>query len=302
MGTPEFALPSLDILAGNSYPIPAVVTVPDKPRGRGQEVSPSPVKERALSLSIPVLQPESLKDPAFADELRRIGPDIIAVVAFRILPKEVFTIPHFGSFNLHASLLPKYRGAAPINWAIINGETETGVTTFLLQEKVDTGALLLQRAVPILPEETAGSLHDRLALLGAGAVLETVRMIETGKATPVPQPDALATLAPKITKEECRISWAKSARRIHDLIRGLSPHPAAYSLHAGRIIKVYRSRIVDSRSSSPPGTVTVTPGMLRVATVDSDLALEELQQEGRKRMGVEEFLRGYRITSGERLG
>ncbi|MER3522852.1 MAG: methionyl-tRNA formyltransferase [Ignavibacteria bacterium] len=301
MGTPDFAVPSLEILIEHQYPIQAVVTAPDKPRGRGMHVVPSPVKRTALAHGLPVLQPSSLKDPFFVQHIQELQPDLIVVVAFRILPKEVFTVPRLGSINLHASLLPKYRGAAPINWAIINGETETGVTTFFLREQVDTGTILLQARIPILPEDDAGTLHDRLAKIGAEVLLHTVRLIEQGKAVPREQDDALASPAPKIFKEQCRIQWNMPAVRIHNLVRGLSPVPAAFTTHAGKTIKIFRTHVINQPSPDAPGTVTVSPSSLFVATADTLLAIDELQQEGRKRMNVEEYLRGYRIASGDVL-
>lgn len=298
MGTPDFAVPSLEILLRNNYNICAVVTAPDKPRGRGQELSPTPVKKLALRHQLNVLQPDSLKDPAFAGQIRSLSPDLIIVVAFRILPKEIFTIPRHGSFNLHASLLPKYRGAAPINWAIIKGEKETGVTTFFLQEKVDTGNMLLQARVPITDDDDAGSVHDKLSDVGAEIVLHTVRLIEQGKAVPRKQDDAHATPAPKIFKEDCRIDWARPAAEIRNRIRGLSPHPSAFTTHEGKKIKLYKSRVLEQKAQSEPGTIFTSPTTLAVSTADLLLAIDELQLEGRKRMGVEEFLRGYKIENG----
>jgi methionyl-tRNA formyltransferase len=299
MGTPEFAVPSLRILLQNGYPVSAVVTAPDKPRGRGQELSPTPIKMLALEHRLPVLQPEKLKEPAFVEAVSTLRPDIIVVVAFRILPREVFAISRLGSFNLHASLLPKYRGAAPINWAIIKGERETGVTTFFLQDKVDTGNVLLQARTPITADDDAGSIHDKLAEIGAEIVLHTVRMIEQGKAEPRPQDNTLATPAPKIFKEDCRLPWTESALSIHNRIRGLSPYPAAFTLHGGKVIKIFRSRVAQGIAVSLPGIVTATQSSLSVSTGDGILELLELQQEGRRRMSVEEFLRGYRIASGD---
>lgn len=308
MGTPEFAVPSLDILIRNSYQIPAVVTAPDKPRGRGQALSPTPIKERAIEAGIPVLQPEQLNDPAFVTRLKELSPDLIVVVAFRILPREVYTIPRLGSFNLHASLLPKYRGSAPINWAIINGERETGVTTFLLEDKVDTGGVVLQRSVPIDPEDNAGSIHDILAVLGAEAVLETVRRMEgagvEGRGSGVEvirQDNSLASKAPKIFKDDCRIRWDQPAVRVHDFIRGLSPYPAAFTEHNGKIIKIYRTALVGDAGSGLPGEVTVKGEEITVAAAQGRLRLLELQQEGRRRMGAAEFLRGYPVKTGERF-
>ena len=299
MGTPDFAVPSLQILIENNYPIETVVTAPDKPRGRGQQLSPTPIKELALKHQLPILQPAALNDPAFVAALRAFKPDLIVVVAFRILPKEVFSIPRLGSFNLHASLLPKYRGAAPINWAIINGDTETGVTTFLLQEKVDTGNTLLQARVPIKPDDDAGTIHDKLAEVGAEIVLHTVRMIERGAAAPRQQDNIFASLAPKILKEDCRINWNQPATNVHNFVRGLSPYPTAFARHSGKVIKVYRTQIVQETPRAKPGTAMVTPVSLHVATAAGVVALKELQQEGRRRMSVEEFLRGYKVSSGD---
>lgn len=302
MGTPEFAVPSLELLLSNGYTIPAVVTAPDKPRGRGRQLSYTPIKEIALKHDLAVLQPESLKDPGFISRLVSLDSDLIVVVAFRILPREVFTVPRLGSFNLHASLLPKYRGAAPINWAIINGEKETGVTTFFLQEKVDTGSILLQARLPVLPEDNAGTVHDKLAGVGAEIVLHTVRLIEQGKAVPKKQDDALASPAPKIFKDDCRINWNQPALALHNRIRGLSPYPAAFTLHRVNMIKLYRSALSTIRSQQSPGTVLIDGGKLIVATADTLLSIEELQLEGRKRMPVHEFLRGYPLRTGERFG
>lgn len=303
MGTPEFAVPSLDILIRNQYPIPAVVTAPDKPRGRGQELSPTPIKERAEQAGIPILQPERLNESGFVARLREVAPDLIVVVAFRILPREVFTIPRLGSFNLHASLLPKFRGAAPISWAIINGEKETGATTFLLEEKVDTGGILVQRSIPIGPDDDAGTIHDRLAVIGAEAVLETVKKLEAGKIEVIRQDNALASKAPKIFKDDCRIAWDRPAERVRDFIRGLSPYPAAFTVHGvhGKVLKIYRAEVLDRPASGTPGEVRVEGENLTVATADKQLRLLELQQEGRRRMTAAEFLRGYPVRSGEKL-
>jgi methionyl-tRNA formyltransferase len=304
MGTPAFALPSLTILLDNSYSIPYVVTAPDKPRGRGQRVSVTPVKQFALERGLPVLQPDNLKDPTFLSALQAAHPDLMVVVAFRILPQEVFSLPKHGAFNLHASLLPKYRGAAPINWAIINGETETGVTTFLLQERVDTGSILLQARVRIGPDETAGELHDRLAEVGAEVLLQTVRLIERGKAQPRPQDESQASLAPKLFRETCRIPWSKSAKAIHDFVRGLSPSPCAWTMHGDHVLKIYRTALVADgyNASSQPGEVVhVSPDALHVATGNGIVALREVQLEGRKRLPIAEFLRGYSLSIGEVL-
>jgi len=305
MGTPEFAIPGLKILLENHYTIAAVVTAPDKPRGRGQQISFTPVKELALSHQLLVLQPQHLKDPGFVSTVVDLAPDLIIVVAFRILPKEIFTIPRYGSFNLHASLLPRYRGAAPINWAIMDGQQETGVTSFLLRETVDTGSILLQARVRIGADETAGELHDKLSLIGAEIVLQTVRLFELGKAHPRPQDDTLATPAPKIFRENCKIEWNNSAERVFDFVRGLSPLPCAWTVHEGRILRIYRSAVVQSTDSPSkvPGTlITVTKNQLVVACAQSALSIIEIQQEGKKRMSIEDFLRGYKLEAGTILG
>ncbi len=301
MGTPEFAIPSLSLLLEHSYSVAAVVTTPDKPQGRGQTLAYSAVKQFALQKSIKVLQPELLKDGDFISQLKKMNPDLFVIVAFRILPPEVFTIPKLGSFNLHASLLPKYRGAAPINWAIINGEKETGVTTFFLQEKVDTGNVILQARLPIRDDETAGELHDRLAEIGAEIVLHTVRLIEVGKANPKPQDNSLATPAPKIFKEHCRIDWSKATSQIHNLVRGLSPVPCAYTFLNGKMIKIYKTTIENVQTDKPAGVVINTDKKLAVSAKDGIIQIIEMQLEGKRRLNVEEFLRGFKIKEEDRF-
>ncbi len=296
MGTPEFAIPSLKILLENKFDVVSVVTTPDKPSGRGQRLSTSPVKSFAVSRSLPLLQPEKLKDPGFVESLKQCSPDLFVVVAFRILPPEVFTIPARGSFNLHASLLPKYRGAAPINWAIINGEKETGVTTFFLKESVDTGNVILQARVPIAPDDTAGKIHDVLAEVGAEIVLHTVKLIDAGKAVPKEQDNTVATPAPKIFKEDCRINWTKPAREVHNFIRGLSPRPGAFTMMGDAQFKVYRSSYLPDVQSAVPGKVTIHDGKVIVAAGDGAIEILELQQEGKKVLSAEEFLRGYKFS------
>jgi methionyl-tRNA formyltransferase len=304
MGTPDFAIPSLRILLEHQHTVISVATVPDKPRGRGQEIAFSPVKEFAREHNLPILQPESLKDREFISIVRTLEPDLIAVVAFRILPNEIYSLPRLGTFNLHASLLPKYRGAAPINWAIMNGETETGVTSFFLQEKVDTGSVILQARVKIGPDETAGELHDRLAEVGAEIVLQTVHLIELGKAKPHAQDDRLASPAPKIFKDGCKINWNNPSMSVHNFVRGLSPHPCAWTTHAGKALKIYRTHLSSSpayESKSPGTVVDVRKKSLRVATQGDSISILEIQQEGKKRMDVEEFLRGYSLQQGDKF-
>jgi methionyl-tRNA formyltransferase len=299
MGTPEFAVPSLQVLLEHSYEIGAVVTTPDKPRGRGQQVSFTPVKEFALQHHLKILQPGNLKNPAFIAAIQQLNPDLIVVVAFRILPKEVYTIPKFGSFNLHASLLPKYRGAAPINWAIINGEKETGVTTFFLKEKVDTGAIIFQSVVSIRPDETAGELHDELSNVGARAVLKTVQLIELGNVKEKFQDDSPAIPAPKIYTDDCHIDWKKPCQQVYDFIRGLSPYPAAWAIHNGKTIKFYRAEMVDSHPAKPGIVHKQANNELHIGTGKGAISVLEIQQEGKRRLNIEEFLRGYPIKDGE---
>ncbi len=300
MGTPDFAVQSLEILLNNKYTISAVVTAPDKPRGRGQQVSFTPVKKFALQYALPVLQPESLKDSTFITQLQLLQPDLFVIVAFRILPKEVFTIPKLGAFNLHASLLPKYRGAAPINWAIINGETESGVTSFLLREKVDTGNIILQAHVAIREEMTAGDLHDVLAEVGAEIVLQTVRLIEIGKAVPRTQDDSIATPAPKLFKENTKIDWNRSTSEVHNFIRGLSPHPAAWTTHKGKLMKIFRSQKSGiGVQKLQCGEVSIADRKIFVGTSDGAIEILEIQQEGKKRIAAEEFLRGFTFEAND---
>lgn len=293
MGTPDFAIPSLKILIESKHNVIAVVTAADKERGRGQKVSFTPIKEFAITNKIPVLQPEKLKNnQQFVDELKLFNADLFVVVAFRILPKEVFTIPPKGSFNLHASLLPKYRGAAPIQWAIIKGEKETGLTTFKLEEKVDTGNIYQQEKVEINPEDNFETLHDGLSEIGAKVVLQTVEMIDSGNFQLQKQDDSLASPAPKITKEICEINWNRSAEEIHDLIRGVSPVPGAFLIFSNRLIKIYNSAVVE-RNDLKPFEIFQTKTELIIGCGKYSLKVLELQQEGKKRMSTEEFLRGF---------
>ncbi len=301
MGTPAFAVPSLAILTDNGYGVAAVVSAPDAPRGRGQKISPTPVKEFALRHHLSVIQPEKLRDEWFIQRLQGLSPDLIVVVAYRILPKEVFTLPRLGSFNLHASLLPKYRGAAPINWAIMNGERETGATTFFLQEQVDTGNIILQERISIGEDETAGELHDRLSDLGARLVLKTVRLIESGNVVVSEQDNNLATPAPKIFREQCQIDWSKNAQEIHNFVRGLSPSPCAYTYHKEKLLRVYRTQIVDKEKTGEYGKVRAVEDGLWIQAGRGRVALVEIQQEGKKRMAIGEFLRGYHLKNGDRL-
>ncbi len=294
-GTPEFSIPSLEILLKEKYQITAVVTAPDKPKGRGQQVVPSPVKRFAVDRNVRVLQPENLKDENFITELKKINPDLMVIVAFRILPSEIYTLPNKGAFNLHASLLPRYRGAAPINWAIINGEQETGVTTFFLEKHVDTGNIIIQARCPIGENETAGELHDKLAEIGAGVVLYTVRLIEQGKAATSPQDERFASRAPKLKKEMGRIDWTAPARNVHNLVRGLSPAPAAYTFLNDTLLKIYRTELVDETTERTPGMIVRADEELHIAAGKGVVRILELQKEGKKRIDAASFLRGMSI-------
>jgi methionyl-tRNA formyltransferase len=297
MGTPEFAVPSLEILLQHGYTVVAVVTAPDKPSGRGLKVTPSPVKEVALRYRVPVLQPTNLKSPEFLTELRSYEATLQIVVAFRMLPESVWNMPPLGTFNLHASLLPQYRGAAPINWAILHGERETGLTTFFIRQEIDTGDMLFQEKEPITDEDTAGTLSERLRQKGAELVLKTVRMIESGTFEPAPQPvSAELTPAPKLFKEMCEINWNQPAEKVRNFIRGLSPYPAAWTRIGGKLCKIYFARLVNEASGAAPGEYR-TDGrtFLHFKTADGWLAVDELQLEGKKRMGIGEFLRGNKL-------
>ncbi len=292
MGTPDFAVPSLDVLLKSRHDVVAVVTGPDKERGRGQKLTYTPVKEFAVKNNVPVLQPDRLKDEAFISELKKYNADLFIIVAFRILPREVFVLPAKGSYNLHGSLLPKYRGAAPIQWALINGEKETGVTTFKLEEKVDTGNIILQEKVKIDDEDDFGILHDKLSLIGADVIKKTIELIEKDNIVLQKQDDSLASPAPKITKELCEISWHKPADAVHNLIRGLSPYPGAFFKYDDKIIKIFKTK-VSSSNILQPGEIKHDKKNLYIGCLTDSLEILELQLEGKKRLQAEEFLRGF---------
>ncbi|PSQ62381.1 MAG: methionyl-tRNA formyltransferase [Bacteroidetes bacterium QH_10_64_19] len=301
MGTPEFAVPSLNLLVEAGYTPEAVATGPDRPRGRGQEVTPTPVKTAAQEAGIDrILQPEDVTDPAFAEAVANLAPDVIAVVAYKILPPSVFTSATDGAFNLHGSLLPKYRGAAPINHAIMAGETETGVTTFFLEPSVDTGDIILQKQMSIGPNETAGAVHDRMKELGGEAVVETVRQIEEGTVDPRPQDDEKATPAPKIHDDDCETPWDRSAEDVHNHVRGLSPYPGAWTTHENTRLKLYRTRRAEGTGA--PGEVLEADDRLRVACGRGAVDVLRLQQPGRQRLDAVDFLNGYSLAEGDRLG
>jgi methionyl-tRNA formyltransferase len=331
MGTPEFAVASLDAILRAGFNVVAVITAPDKPAGRGMQLTESAVKKFAREKGLPILQPEKLKAPAFLDELRTFAADLQIVVAFRMLPEVVWNMPPMGTVNLHGSLLPQYRGAAPINWAVINGETETGVTTFRLQHEIDTGNILLQEKFPIGPDETAGEVHDRMKEIGAQLLVRTIAGLAAGTLKETPQadvtplpaaihgssltdPDPLKLApaehaplehtplkhvplkhAPKIFTETCHIDWTRSTADIYNLIRGLSPFPTAFTELDGKLLKIYRAIKDPTPPSFPPGHPdTDNRTYLRFSTADGYIRLTDIQLEGKKRMHIEDFLRGYK--------
>jgi methionyl-tRNA formyltransferase len=297
MGTPDFAVASLDALVQANFDVVAVVTAPDKPAGRGQKLNESAVKKYAVEKEIPVLQPEKLKNPEFLEELRSYQADLQVVVAFRMLPVVVWSMPAKGTINLHGSLLPQSRGAAPINHVIINGEKESGVTTFFLKEEIDTGDIILSDSVAIADDETAGDLHDKLMVVGANLLVKTLHAIEAGNITEQPQPqsDDLKH-APKIFKEDCKIDWNNSAQTIHNLIRGLSPYPTAFTLLNEKNLKVFKAEIEDKEPGiAAGGFLTDGKTYLKFAAKDGFIKLLDIQYEGKKRMLIEDFLRGMRL-------
>ncbi len=298
MGTPDFAVPSLQILVENGYDVAGVVTATDKWGGRGkQQLLQSAVKRFAVAHDLPVLQPEKLKDPAFLAQLEALEANLQVIVAFRMLPEAVWRMPALGAFNLHGSLLPKYRGAAPINWAVMNGETETGVTTFFLNADIDTGDVIFQERMPIGPDETAGEVHDRMMVLGAQVVLRTVQAIEAGTYVLRCQDETLASKAPKLFHETCRIDFTQSAAAVHNFIRGLSPYPGAWTLLEGEELKILRSKPGRGAAPVPPGRFfTDRRSWLRFATPDGWIEALDLQLQGRRRMETADFLKGYRFS------
>lgn len=302
MGTPEFAVPSLKALVEGGYNIVAVVTTPDKPAGRGRQLHESDVKIAARELGLPILQPEKLRDEEFVAAMEALKPDLGIVIAFRMLPEVIWAMPRLGTFNLHASLLPEYRGAAPINWAIINGEKETGVTTFLLNHEIDKGAIIGQLREEIMPEDTIGTLYDRLMNKGVGLVLETVEKLAAGDIRPIEQQhidESTLKPAPKIFKEDCLVDWSKSGRRIVDFVRGLSPYPAAWSrlVREGEelTVKIFRTSFQEAAHGEPIGTIrTDWREELEVACSDGWIRIHELQVAGKRRMTTHDLLLGFR--------
>lgn len=293
MGSPDFAVPSLEILVKNGFDVVGVITAPDKPAGRGLHITQSAVKQFAVANNLNALQPVKLKDPQFLDELKSLKPDLQVVVAFRMLPEAVWGLPKLGTINLHGSLLPDYRGAAPINWAIINSETETGVTTFFIEKEIDTGKIIFQEKIPISMDETAGELHDRMMHLGAALILKTVQAIEKEEAPALKQSQTISSkVAPKLTREGCQINWQQSAVEVFNFIRGLSPHPGAWTMLDGKVFKIYRATKFFKTPDMPAGTFLFSEKDLKITTPDGFIIPKEVQLEGKKRMSIEEFLRG----------
>lgn len=304
MGTPEFAVPTVEALLSSKHVLKAVVTQPDKPAGRGRRLSAPPVKQLALSNGIPCQQPAKLRDPSVVEELASYSPEIIVVAAYgKILPPSVLDLPPKGCINVHASLLPKYRGAAPINWAIINGETETGITIMLMDEEMDHGPILLQRAISILPEETAGELHDRLALLGAECLIEALKGLEDGSIAPNAQDHDRATFAPMLSKEDGQLDWGQPAEDLVNRIRGVTPWPGATTMLNDELFKVWKASLGPKDVSGSPGEVmAVEEDGITVACGQGSVCLLEVQVAGKKRMKAESFLRGYSVSTGTILG
>lgn len=301
MGTPEFAVGILDTIIKNKYEVVGVITAADKPAGRGQKIKYSAVKEYALENNLPLLQPTNLKDEAFLSELKALNANLQIIVAFRMLPKVVWELPKYGTFNLHASLLPNYRGAAPINWAIINGETKTGVTTFYIDDKIDTGAMILSSEIEIGEDENAGQLHDRLMHLGSNTVIETLQLIEQEKVVPkIQENNPNIKTAYKLDKENCKIDWTKPAKEIHDLIQGLSPYPAAWCYFKDNDqewnVKIYEAKIITETHSEKIGKIIASKKELKIAVIDGFIQILSLQFPGKKKMTATEFLNGMTFS------
>ena len=304
MGTPDFAVESLKALVEGGYNVVAVITMPDKPMGRhGSVLQPSPVKQYAVEHGLKVMQPEKLKDPEFVEELRSLKADLQIVVAFRMLPEVVWSMPPLGTFNAHASLLPKYRGAAPINWAVINGDTETGITTFFLKHEIDTGDIIQQVRIPIADTDNVEVVHDKLMELSGKLVTETVDNIIAGTVTSISQDDIKGvelTPAPKIFRDTCRIDWSKPNKKVYDFIRGLSPYPAAWTTLNGKSIKIYEATKEDG-SLEPGEIATDGTSYLKIGTGEGILNVKVLQLEGKKRMPVADLLRGFKLPEGKQI-
>jgi len=305
MGTPEFAIPSLDMLLKEGYDVAAVVTQPDKPKGRGNKMSPPPVKEYAMEHGIEVLQPEKVKTEEFVEKIKAINPDLLVTAAYgKILPKSVLDIPKHGCINVHGSLLPKYRGAAPIQWSIINGEKVTGITTMYTDVGMDTGDMLVKAEIEITEDMTAGELHDKLSVLGAEVLKETLKRLENGTLERIPQNDEEATYAPMMTKETGCIDWSKSSREIHNLVRGTNPWPGAYTFYNDKKMKIWMTSVIsDEEHDSKAGTILkVSKDGIVVACGLGKLNIKEIQFENARKMSVEEYICGHKIDEGELLG
>lgn len=306
MGTPEFAVGILDTILKNNYDVVGVITAADKPAGRGQKIKYSAVKEYALANNLTLLQPTNLKDESFLAELKALNANLQIVVAFRMLPKVVWEMPSLGTFNLHASLLPNYRGAAPINWAIINGETKTGVTTFFIDDKIDTGAMILNSEIAIEPAENAGQLHDRLMNLGSQTVIDTLKVIENGNvSTTIQEDNEEIKTAYKLNKENCKIDWTKSGDEINNLIRGLSPYPAAWCFLKDKneelSIKIYEAKLISEAHSHEAGSLISSKKEIKIAIKDGFVQLLSLQLPGKKRMQVAELLNGITFSDSAKV-
>jgi len=311
MGTPDFAVESLRCLVEGGYNVVGVITMPDKPAGRGHKIQFSPVKQYALEQNLPLLQPEKLKDESFIEALKEWKADLQIVVAFRMLPEVVWAMPRLGTFNLHASLLPQYRGAAPINWAVINGDTETGITTFFLQQEIDTGKVIQQVHIPIADTDNVEVVHDKLMTLGGKLVIETVDAILENRVKPIPQEEMVQPTelrpAPKIFKDTCRISWLGNVKQTYDFIRGLSPYPAAWTeLHNGQeapvTMKIFETEKIENTPAVAPGTIqTDDKTYMHVAVKNGYLSIKSLQLAGKKRLAIEEFLRGFKFSNEMKL-
>ena len=302
MGNPDFAVPSLNEIMVSEHEVVAVVTSPDKPRGRGKSVSPTMVAQRASDYALPLIQPSLLKDDFFISQLQELKADLFSVVAFRLLPSAVLQIPKIGSVNLHPSLLPQYRGAAPLQWALMNGDVKTGITTFLLSPAMDSGDILMTRPLGIFPEDDSGSLSLRASQLGAHLLVETIDSLARGTASPKPQDNSNASRAPKITSEDCEIDWTKSTASVRNKVRALSPAPGAYTSLAGRRLKIYRCELSLAEEETPGEVISLNKTLFTVGCGFSSVVIQELQPEGKRRMTSGEFLAGTQLRVGDRFG
>ena len=303
MGTPEFAVPSLNALLSSKKDVAAVVTQPDKPSGRGKKLTPPPVKVLALNSGVKVLQPEKLKDEAFLNTLKEINPDIIVVAAYgKILPSKILHLPRYGCINVHASLLPKYRGAAPISWAIINGEKETGITIMQMDEGLDTGSILLQKGIEITKEDTAGTLSNKLSKIGAELLIEGLNAIEKGEIKPITQDNSKTSYAPMLKKEDGQINWTKGAEDIYNMVRGMDPWPGAFTYYKGELWKVWKVRHGDTGKGLAGEILAADKDRIDVASKDNVISIIEIQPANKKRMTVSVFLRGHKVEAGVILG